>query len=111
MTYYEGLVGTLVQFYSAWVDKMDDNSDDILLYIDSASDFYSEIAALETDEDVAYSIEELRIGEIKSDGKGFYVMTAVTKVSTADSEKIKEQQIVYLEPDNEIIKISDMKTL
>lgn len=111
VTYYEGLVGTLVQFYSAWVDKMDDNSDDILLYIDSASDFYSEIAALETDEDVAYSIEELRIGEIKSDGKGFYVMTAVTKVSTADSEKIKEQQIVYMEPDNEIIKISDMKTL
>lgn len=111
VTYLDGVISTLIRFHSAWVDKMDDDSDEIYDYVDSTSPVRRNLDALSPDKDVVYSIESLDIGEIRFDGTGFYVMTKVVYVNSGDTDKSTEQQVVYLEPDNEMMKVISIVVL
>ncbi|MGN0732907.1 MAG: zinc-ribbon domain-containing protein [Emergencia sp.] len=111
VTYLDGVVSTLIRFHSAWVDKMDDGSDEIYDYVDSTSPVRRNLDAMNPDKDVVYSIESLDIGEIRFDGTGFYVMTKVVYVNSGDTDKSTEQQVVYLEPDNEMMKVISIVVL
>src|SRR5699024_9823 len=105
VTYGEEIIGTLIAYYSAWVDKMNENSDEILAYIDETSPFYTEIAELTPEEAVKYGINRLSVGEMRSGSAGFYVLTAVTLTDSDSNEEKTETQAVYLEPEDKTIKI------
>lgn len=105
VTYGEEIIGTLIAYYSAWVDKMNENSDEILAYIDETSPFYTEIAELAPEEGVKYGINRLSVGEMRSGSAGFYVLTAVTLTDSDSNEEKTETQAVYLEPEDKTIKI------
>lgn len=54
VTYGQELVGTLVQYYSSWIDKINGKNNKVLNVVDETSDFYEEIESLEGDEDLEY---------------------------------------------------------
>lgn len=105
VTYLDGVVSTLIGYYSAWVDKMDDGDDKIYDYVETTSDAKKGLDELKPEDGVVYSIDTLSIGEIRFDGSGFYVLVKVGYVSSKDAEQHQEEQVVYMEPDNEMIKI------
>ena len=108
ITYLDGIVSTLIGYYSAWVDKMDDDSDEIYSYVGSRSPAKESLDELSREEGVVYSIESLDIGEIRFDGSGFYVLTKVVYVNSEESEKTEELQVVNLEPNNEMMEIMNI---
>lgn len=105
VTYGDEVIGTIIQYYSAWVDKMNRGDDEMLKYVDVTADFYQEAEALTAEEGKAYGLKRLAIGEMKSDGSGFYVMTETTAVDSKSKEEDVSRQVVYLEPDNKSMKI------
>lgn len=110
ITYGNEIVGTVIQYYSAWLDKINGKNDDVLNFIDETSDYYPEVEELSGEEGVEYGINRLEIGEIRAGGSGFYVMVSATNVNS-DSKEKTEKQIVYLEPINKSMKIVDIKTI
>lgn len=111
ITYLDGIVSTLIRYHSAWVDKMDDDSDEIYSYVGSRSPAKESLDELSREEGVVYSIESLDIGEIRFDGTGFYVLTKVVYVNSEESEKTEELQVVNLEPNNEMMEIMNIVIL
>ncbi len=111
VSYGEDIIGTVIQYYSAWVDKINGKNDDILDFVDDASPFYSDIAALEEGEGVSYGINKLAIGEIRAGNAGFYILVSVAKVDSSAAEAFTEKQIVYMEPVNKHMKIVDIKDI
>ncbi len=110
VTYGQELVGTLVQYYSSWIDKINGKNKEVLKVIDETSDFYEEIEALEGDEDLEYGMNRLAIGEIRVGSTGFYVRTSVTIVDSKKKEK-QEEHVVYVEPDEKAMKIVAVKKI
>lgn len=108
VTYLDGVVSTLIGYYSAWVDKMDDGNDKIYDYVETTSDAKRGLDELKPEDGVVYSIDTLSIGEIRFDGSGFYTLVKVGYVSSKDAEQHQEEQVVYMEPDNEMIKIMEI---
>ena len=108
VTYGQELVGTLVQYYSSWIDKINGKNNKVLNVVDETSDFYEEIESLEGDEDLEYGMNRLAIGEIRVGSTGFYVRTSVTIVDSKKKEQ-KEDHIVYIEPDEKAMKIVAVK--
>lgn len=110
VTYGQELVGTLVQYYSSWIDKINGKNNKVLNVVDETSDFYEEIESLEGDEDLEYGMNRLAIGEIRVGSTGFYVRTSVTIVDSKKKEQ-KEDHIVYIEPDEKAMKIVAVKKI
>ena len=111
ITYGEEIIGTLIGYYSAWVDKMNGSGDAILDYIDDTSALYTEMSGLEPQADVKYGINRLSIGEIRSASAGFYVLVSVDLVDSESSEEKTEKQIVYMEPEEKAMKIVSIKKI
>ena len=111
VTYGREIVSTVIQFYSAWVDKMNGKNDKLLDFTDETSELYTELEELEGEEDVLYGIDALRIGEIRAGSAGFYVYTAVTKADSSTSKSVTERQVVYMEPVSKAMKIVDIKEI
>lgn len=111
VTYGEEIVGTLIAYYSAWVDKMNSGDNEILSYVDDTSEFYTETADLTPEEGVQYGVNRLSIGEIRSGNAGFYIMTAVTRVDSGTNEETTENQVVYMEPEQKAMKIVSIKKI
>lgn len=110
VTYGQEVVGTLVQYYSSWIDKINGKNNKVLKVIDETSDFYEEIEALEGDEDLEYGMNRLAIGDIRVGNTGFYVRTSVTIVDSKKKEQ-KEEHVVYMEPDEKAMKIVAVKKI
>ena len=110
VTYGQELVGTLVQYYSSWIDKINGKNNKVLKVIDETSDFYEEIESLEGDEDLEYGMNRLAIGDVRVGNTGFYVRTSVTVVDSKQKEKT-EEHIVYMEPDEKAMKIVAVKKI
>lgn len=98
ISFGDEIIGTLIQYYSALSDRMNDINKDVYDFIDDTSVFYEEIDAIEGQEDLQYVINNLEIGEIRTGSKGFYVLTRVTTVDSQHTEGETEHQVVYLEP-------------
>ena len=111
VTYGDEIIGTIIQYYSSWVDKMNGQSREILSYVDATTDFYQEVEEMEAEEGKAYGINRLSIGEMKSDGSGFYVMVEMAAVDSKTKEEEVSKQIVYLEPDNKSMKIAEINNI
>lgn len=111
VSYGREIVSTVIQFYSAWVDKMNGKNDKLLDFIDETSELYTELEGLEGEEDVLYGIDALRIGEIRAGSAGFYVYTAVTKADSSTSKSVTERQVIYMEPVSKAMKIVDIKDI
>ncbi len=111
VTYGNEIIGTIIQYYSSWVDMVNGKNDKVLNTIDQTSEFYSEVESIEPKEDVQYGINKLAIGEIRSGGAGFYVLTDVTKASSDKKKDSIEHHIVYLGPDKETMKIIEIKKI
>lgn len=108
VTYGQELVGTLIQYYSLWIDKINGKNKQVLKLIDETTPFYEEVEQLKADKDLQYGINRLAIGEIRVGNVGFYVRTSVTIVDSKKTER-QEEHIVYLEPDEKVMKIVIVK--
>lgn len=111
VTYGKEIIGTLIQYYSSWVDMVNGKNDKVLNTIDQTSEFYSKIESIKPKEDVQYGINKLAIGEIRSGSAGFYVLVDVTKASSDKKKDSIEHHIVYLGPDKETMKIIEIKKI
>lgn len=111
VTYGNEIIGTIIQYYSSWIDMANGKNEKVLKFIDETSDFYTEIESMESKDGVQYGINKLAIGEIRSSGAGFYVLTDVTKVSSDKKKDTVEHHIVYLEPEKETMKIIEIKKI
>lgn len=98
VTFGDEIIGTLIQYYSALSDRMNNVNQDVFDFVDNTSEFYAEVEAIEGSDDSAFSIENLEIGEIRTGGSGFYIMTRLTTVDKEQTEGETEVQVVYLEP-------------
>lgn len=111
ITYGDAIIGTLIQYYSSWVDKINGKNDKVLEFVEDTSDFYAEVDSIEPEDGVEFGINKLSIGEIRSGGAGFYALTSITRVSSSTKKETVENHIVYLEPDKKIMKIVEIKTI
>ncbi len=111
VTYGNEIIGTIIQYYSSWVDIANGKNKKVLNFIDETSEFYTEIESIEPKTDVQYGIDKLAIGEIRANGSGFYVLTDITKVSSDQKKDTVEHHIVYLEPEKETMKIIEIKRI
>jgi len=98
ISFGDEIIGTLIQYYSALSDRINDVNKDVFDFVDDTSAFYEEIEAIEGQDDLQYVINNLEIGEIRTGAKGFYVLTRVTTVDSKNTEGEIEKQVVYLEP-------------
>lgn len=111
VTYGGEIIGTVIGYYSAWVDKINGKNEDVLTFIDETAPFYEDIEGLEAKNGIQYGINKLSIGEIRTDGSGFYVLTSVTVLDSDTNKEKTEKQVLYLEPVNKAMKIIDIKTI
>ena len=111
VTYGNEIIGTIIQYYSSWVDIANGKNKKVFNFIDETSEFYTEIESIEPKTDVQYGIDKLAIGEIRANGSGFYVLTDITKVSSDQKKDTVEHHIVYLEPEKETMKIIEIKRI
>lgn len=98
ISFGDEIIGTLIQYYSALADKMNDVNDDVFDFVDNTSALYEELETIEGAADLNYVINNLEIGEIRTGAKGFYVLTRVNTVDAQHSEGETEMQVVYLVP-------------
>lgn len=103
--YGDEVVGTVIKYYSSWVDMANETDEVVLDYIDDTSDLYESIEGFKSADDVKYGINKLEIGEIRNGSRGFYIMTAITKVDSDTKKETVENGIVYMEPINKTMKI------
>lgn len=111
VTYGNEIIGTIIQYYSSWVDMANGKNEKVLKFIDETSEFYTEIESIEPKTDVQYGIDKLAIGEIRANGSGFYVLTDITRVSSDQKKDTVEHHIVYLGPEKETMKIIEIKKI
>lgn len=111
VTYGEEIIGTVIQFYSAWVDKINGKNDDVLNFVDETSDLYFEMEELQGTEGISYGINKLAIGDIRAGGAGFYVYASVVKVDSDTNKELTEKQILYMEPVDRTMKLVEIKTI
>ncbi|MGN0658434.1 MAG: hypothetical protein ACI4LA_02385 [Emergencia sp.] len=111
VTYGQELIRTVVGYYSALVDQMNGKDSDVLDYIDPTSDYYGEIESLEADGDTEYGINRLAIGEIRAGNTGFYVLTSVTLTDSDSKEEKVTESIMFLEPDERVMKVITVKKI
>ena len=98
ISFGDEIIGTLIQYYSALADRMNDVNKDVFDFVDDTSAFYEEIEAIEGKEDLQYVINNLEIGEIRTGVSGFYVLVRVNAADGQNVEGTTEKQVVYLEP-------------
>ncbi len=113
VTYGDEIIGTLIQYYSALPDKINDVNKDVLDYVDNTTALYEELDALEGDETKGYVINRLEIGEIKTGQMGFYIIVSVTSADKLQPEETQQKQLVYLEanPNKRMILIKETKNI
>ncbi len=113
ITFADEIVGTLIQYYSALVDKKNGVNNDVIDFVDKNSAFFETVDAIKGTEDSSYGINYLEIGEIRTGEKGFYVITRITAVDKGNPNGAVEKHIVYLEPNTskKEMKIKDIKTI
>lgn len=98
VSFGDEIIGTLIQYYSAYPDKVNDVNNDVVDFIDDTTKLYEETEAIEGKEDRNYVIQNLEIGEIRTGGSGFYVLTRTTVTDSENKDGVVEEQVVYLEP-------------
>lgn len=103
--YGDEIIGTIIKYFSSWVDMANGTDQVVLDYIDDTSQLYEDIEEFENKEDVKYGINKLEIGEIRNGSRGFYIMTTATKVDSKTKKETVENSIVYMEPINKTMKI------
>ncbi|MGF6375968.1 RNA polymerase subunit RPABC4/transcription elongation factor Spt4 [Clostridiales Family XIII bacterium PM5-7] len=106
VSYGDEIIGTLIKYFSSWVDLANGSNQVALDYVDDTSDLYEELEAYTPKDGVEYGINKLEIGEIRNDDRGFYIMTKVTKVDSDTKKDTVENTIIYMEPANKAMKIS-----
>lgn len=113
ITYGDEIIGTLIQYYSALPDKINDVNKDVLDYVDNTTALYEELDAMEGDDTRGYTISSLEIGEIRTGQKGFYALVNVTSADKLQPEQNQQKQLVYLEanPTKNVIKIKETKNI
>lgn len=107
--YGNEFVGTLIAYYSQWVDLANGTDDDVLKLVKEDTELYDRLKGIVPDDAITYGINKLQVGQIKTGEKGFSVYTAVTKVDSATNKESVEKNIVYMEPNEKSMQIIDIK--
>ena len=108
VNYGSEIIGTIISYYSTWVDKANGTNDDVLSYLKKGTKLFDRIEALKPDEDITFGINKLEIGEIKTGEKGFYIYATVTKINSKTNKEVLEKHIIYMEPVEKTMKIVEI---
>lgn len=109
ISYGEEIVGTVIEYFSKWVDEVNGKDTDILDFVKSDTRLSSEVAKIQSTKDVTYGINKLEIGEVKTGENGFFVMATVTKIDSEKNKEVVIKQIIYMEPIEQAMKIAEIK--
>ncbi|MEG2529602.1 MAG: hypothetical protein RSB02_05950, partial [Anaerovoracaceae bacterium] len=109
ISYGEEIVGTVIEYFSKWVDEVNGKDTNILDFVKPDTRLSSEVAEIQSTKDVTYGINKLEIGEVKTGENGFFVMATVTKIDSEKNKEVVIKQIIYMEPIEKAMKIAEIK--
>ena len=73
----EKIISTMIEYYSAYCERMNSGSDKVLSFIDNSSELYKQVEAITEGTD-PHSISSLSFGDIVSEGNSYYSLVRVT---------------------------------
>ena len=109
MTYIDAAVDTVLSYYSKLMGKLNEDDSAVMELISEDSQLYGSLSAISANPEIVYSIEDLKIGEIRSSESDFYVLVRVTeKLSTEDAPEVRTE-LVHMQADGaNTMKIMDV---
>ena len=109
VTYIDAAVDTVLSYYSKLMGKLNEDDSAVMELISEDSQLYGSLSAISANPEIVYSIEDLKIGEIRSSESDFYVLVRVTeKLSTEDAPEVRTE-LVHMQADGaNTMKIMDV---
>ena len=98
----EKIVSTMIEYYSAYCERMNSGSDKVLSIIDNSSELYKQVEAITEGTD-PHSISSLSFGDIVSEGNSYYSLVRVT-----DNIGGKETSSIYVVTLNDSMAVTAM---
>ena len=98
----EKIVSTMIEYYSAYCERMNSGSDKVLSFIDNSSELYKQVEAITEGTD-PHSISSLSFGDIVSEGNSYYSLVRVT-----DNIGGKETSSIYVVTLNDSMAVTAM---
>ena len=109
VTYVDAVVGTVIDYYSKLTDKKNNDDNAVLDLVAEDSALYGVLSAMSADSEVSYTIESLKVGEIRSNSNDFYVLvTVVEKASNAEATEVTKELIHMQANSDNAMKIIDV---
>lgn len=108
VNYSDAVVGTLIEYYSKLVDRLNSNDEAVLALITPGSQLYGGISAITADPAVQHDITKLQIGEFREKDQNFYVLVRTTQTATGVTDPVISTQVVHLVIDGDQVFINDI---
>ena len=109
VTYVDAVVGTVIDYYSKLTDKKNNDDNAVLDLVAEDSALYGVLSAMSADSEVSYTIESLKVGEIRSNSNDFYVLVSVAeKASNAEATEVTKELIHMQANSDNAMKIIDV---
>ena len=91
------------------MDKKNNDDNAVLDLVAEDSALYGVLSAMSADSEVSYTIESLKVGEIRSNSNDFYVLvTVVEKASNAEATEVTKELIHMQANSDNAMKIIDV---
>lgn len=110
VNYGDTIVKTLVKYYSDLVNKMNKGSDDVLNVLVKDTDFYKQLKDTKALGDGKFSIDSLKIGEMRSLDNKYFVIVDVSETKDGSTSELKQVvELVAQDKDMKINNVVDVK--
>lgn len=97
VNYGDQIMGTVIKYYSAYADKENGNSDDVLSFVKPDTALYKQVKDIKGRSGKDYEIQSLKIGEMRNNGNYYYVLVETTVLEGKDSSPQTSKSIVELQ--------------
>lgn len=101
VTYTDAVIGTVMEYYSKLMDKLNKDDTEVMDLIAEDSPLYGELNAISANSEIAHRLDKLDIGEIRANGSDFYVLVRTTEAITGNDAPEVSTKVVYLQTNDE----------
>jgi len=101
VTYVDAAVGTVLEYYSKLMDKLNSGDDGVMELVEENSQLYGELSIISANQDVTYEIKDIKIGEIRSNESNFYVLATVSESMSNAAEPEVATKLIHLQVNDE----------
>ena len=108
VNYSDEVIGTIIEYYSKLVDRMNTNDQGVLDLIVPGSQLYGGVSAITADPAVQHDITKLQIGEVRENDRNFYVLVRATQTATGVTDPTISTQVLHLTVDGNKVFINDI---